>query len=40
MSGDLALTGRRTLVVEGCDGVGKTTLATRLAQDHGFTVIH
>ncbi|MGW1146947.1 hypothetical protein ACWD6I_18235 [Streptomyces sp. NPDC002454] len=32
--------GRRTLVIEGCDGVGKTTLATFLAQDHGFTVVH
>ncbi|MGV9312119.1 hypothetical protein ACWDR0_07975 [Streptomyces sp. NPDC003691] len=40
MSEHLDTTGRRTLVVEGCDGVGKTTLATRLAQDHGFTIVH
>lgn len=30
----------RTLVLEGCDGVGKTTLARRLSVDHGFTVVH
>jgi thymidylate kinase len=30
----------RTLVLEGCDGAGKSTLATRLAREHGFTVIH
>ncbi|MEV5676574.1 hypothetical protein [Streptomyces sp. NPDC052179] len=40
MSGHLTVAGRRTLVVEGCDGVGKTTLATLLAQDHDFTVVH
>jgi hypothetical protein len=31
---------RRTVVLEGCDGVGKSTLAQRLASDHGFTVVH
>ncbi|MFE9445169.1 hypothetical protein ACFYO2_40860 [Streptomyces sp. NPDC006602] len=30
----------RTVVLEGCDGAGKSTLATRLAREHGFTVIH
>ncbi|MFH9071332.1 hypothetical protein [Streptomyces alboflavus] len=29
-----------TLVLEGCDGVGKSTLATRLACQHGFTITH
>ncbi|MFE2037297.1 hypothetical protein ACFXBB_29410 [Streptomyces scopuliridis] len=30
----------RTLVIEGCDGVGKSTLAVRLADRFGFTVVH
>lgn len=30
----------RTVVLEGCDGVGKSTLAQRLALDFGFTVVH
>lgn len=30
----------RTLVLEGCDGAGKSTLAARLADRHGFTVVH
>ncbi len=30
----------RTVVLEGCDGVGKSTLAQRLASDHGFTIVH
>jgi thymidylate kinase len=30
----------RTLVIEGCDGVGKTTLAQQLAVRHGFSVVH
>lgn len=28
------------LVVEGCDGTGKSTLADSLAHEHGFSVIH
>ncbi len=28
------------IVLEGCDGVGKTTLAARLAAAHGFAVVH
>ncbi|MDT0344131.1 nucleoside/nucleotide kinase family protein [Streptomyces litchfieldiae] len=31
---------RRTLVLEGCDGVGKSTLAAHLSTQHGFTVVH
>jgi thymidylate kinase len=30
----------RTIVIEGCDGTGKSTLAEHLATEHGFTVIH
>lgn len=30
----------RTVVLEGCDGVGKSTLAQRLATGHGFTIVH
>jgi hypothetical protein len=30
----------RTIVLEGCDGVGKTTLANRLVQHEGFEVVH
>jgi thymidylate kinase len=30
----------RTLVLEGCDGVGKSTLAAHLATHSGFTVVH
>jgi hypothetical protein len=30
----------RTVVLEGCDGVGKSTLAQRLALDFGFTIVH
>ncbi|MCX5124583.1 hypothetical protein [Streptomyces sp. NBC_00347] len=30
----------RTLVLEGCDGAGKSTLAAHLADQHGFTVVH
>ncbi|MFF1342085.1 hypothetical protein ACFVYT_30055 [Streptomyces sp. NPDC058290] len=30
----------RTLVLEGCDGAGKSTLAALFAARHGFTVIH
>lgn len=28
------------IVLEGCDGVGKTTLALQLAQRHGFQLVH
>jgi len=30
----------RTVVLEGCDGAGKTSLAERLARDHGFAIVH
>jgi broad-specificity NMP kinase len=30
----------RTVVLEGCDGVGKSTLARELARDFGFTIVH
>lgn len=30
----------RTVVLEGCDGVGKSTLAQQLASRHGFAVVH
>ncbi|MFC9913959.1 hypothetical protein [Streptomyces sp. NPDC127197] len=30
----------RTVVIEGCDGAGKSTLATHLAREYGFTVVH
>jgi len=30
----------QTLVLEGCDGVGKSTLANALATRHGFQVVH
>ncbi len=29
-----------TIVIDGCDGTGKTTLARQLAADHGYTVVH
>jgi thymidylate kinase len=32
--------GYRTIAIEGCDGVGKTTLAKRLAREHGFRIVH
>jgi thymidylate kinase len=28
------------IVLEGCDGVGKTTLAAALAARHGYTIVH
>jgi predicted ATPase len=28
------------IVLEGCDGTGKTTLAAELADQHGYTVMH
>ncbi|MEU4845800.1 hypothetical protein [Streptomyces gilvosporeus] len=30
----------QNLVLEGCDGVGKSTLGERLSTDHGFAVVH
>lgn len=30
----------QTVVLEGCDGVGKSTLGERLSKHHGFTVVH
>ncbi|MFF8919373.1 hypothetical protein ACF08M_40345 [Streptomyces sp. NPDC015032] len=36
----IQLAAYRTLALEGCDGAGKSTLATRLADQHGFTVVH
>ncbi|AEW95196.1 MULTISPECIES: nucleoside/nucleotide kinase family protein [Streptomycetaceae] len=44
MAGDVNLnemaTAHETLVLEGPDGVGKSTLAQRLSAQHGFRVIH
>lgn len=28
------------IALEGCDGVGKTTVAAALASDHGYTTVH
>ncbi len=35
-----SLSAYQVIVLEGCDGVGKTTLAEALAAQHGYTVIH
>jgi thymidylate kinase len=35
-----AAAGYEVVVLEGCDGTGKTTLATALATKHGYTVMH
>ncbi|RSN69765.1 hypothetical protein [Actinomadura sp. WAC 06369] len=42
MNVDLARWAARheVIVLEGCDGVGTTTLATKLAQHHGFQLVH
>lgn len=42
MSGDLTaqLAAFEVIVLEGCDGTGKTTLAAALASQHGHAVIH
>lgn len=42
MTADLtaALAGFEVVVLEGCDGTGKTTLADVLAAGHGHTVVH
>ncbi|MEV6398497.1 hypothetical protein AB0M39_27600 [Streptomyces sp. NPDC051907] len=34
------IAGYQTLVLEGCDGVGKSTLGERLSTHHGFTMVH
>lgn len=34
------ISAHRTVVLEGCDGVGKSTLAQQLARDFGFTIVH
>lgn len=34
------LPAHQTIVLEGCDGAGKSTLATRLASGYGFAVVH
>jgi len=40
--GDLiaSLSAYQVIVLEGCDGAGKTTLAEALAAQHGYTVVH
>ena len=42
MSPGLTITAARyeVVVLEGCDGTGKTTLATTLAARHGYSVVH
>lgn len=42
MSSDLTTTaaGYEIVVLEGCDGTGKTTLAKALAAQHGYAVVH
>jgi predicted ATPase len=32
--------GFRTIALDGCDGTGKTTLAQRLREGYGFTIVH
>ncbi|WP_093801698.1 hypothetical protein [Streptomyces sp. Wb2n-11] len=34
------IAGYQTVVLEGCDGVGKSTLGERLSTHHGFTMVH
>lgn len=34
------ISAHRTVVLEGCDGVGKSTLAQQLSRDLGFTIVH
>jgi MoxR-like ATPase len=34
------ISAHRTVVLEGGDGVGKSTLAQQLARDLGFTIVH
>lgn len=34
------ISAHQTVVLEGCDGVGKSTLAQQLARELGFTIVH
>ncbi|MEU3218776.1 hypothetical protein [Streptomyces sp. NPDC006971] len=34
------IAGYQTVVLEGCDGVGKSTLGERLSTHHGFAMVH
>lgn len=36
----IALVDHDVIVLEGCDGTGKTTLAGALGSQHGYTIIH
>jgi thymidylate kinase len=36
----IAAAGHEVIVLEGCDGTGKTTLASTLATRHGYAVVH
>jgi thymidylate kinase len=36
----IAAAGHEVIVLEGCDGTGKTTLANALATQYGYTVVH
>jgi len=36
----LTLSAYEVVILEGCDGTGKTTLAAALATAHGYTVMH
>ncbi|WP_328437567.1 AAA family ATPase [Streptomyces sp. NBC_00444] len=40
MNADEIAATHRTVAIEGCDGTGKSTLASRLAHEHGFAVVH
>jgi thymidylate kinase len=42
VSGNLTamLAAHQVIVLEGCDGAGKTTLAEALAARHGYTIVH
>jgi thymidylate kinase len=39
MGWDELTAGYPVIVLEGCDGTGKTTMATRLAQHYGYTAV-
>ncbi|MBP2400728.1 hypothetical protein [Streptomyces syringium] len=40
MNLDAIAADRQTLALDGCDGVGKSTLAAHLSDKYGFTVVH